>query len=130
MSGHTEGQLKVEHRHGDNLPDGGELQLWAEHRNGGMLHRECVAVINGLVTPTAHDDARRLVACWNVCIDIPTEEIERSANTTGVFGLDRDLLAALREISESTHLSAIQLRALADRAIAKYPAKPKEPANG
>ncbi len=49
-------------------------------------------------------DALRLVACWNACQGISTEDLERYYNTGG--GIDE----ALREASLRSHVLAVQQR--------------------
>ncbi len=49
-------------------------------------------------------DARRIVACWNACKGISTEDLERYYNTGG--GIDE----ALQEASLRSHVLAVQQR--------------------
>lgn len=70
MSGrHTEGRLRA-------LP-------------GGYLANEVDGtLVDGFVATALHDsDCRRLAACWNACIGMPTDDVEELAKCEGVMTL-------------------------------------------
>ena len=68
---HTPGRLKV----GQHL---GSLSSFCIHMDVGDKGRgaEIVEAVCGLSTEQRLANARRLVACWNACEGIPTEEME------------------------------------------------------
>lgn len=96
---HTQGKLTL-HNHG-RITAG----PFHEFTNGSA--QEQFAMVTGLTrseNPTAEREAnaRRLVACWNACIDIPTEALESVQDfDTPVFQLltqtweERDAMRAL-----------------------------------
>jgi hypothetical protein len=44
---------------------------------GAAVYDADGSFVAGVMPPTEQDVARRLVACWNTCRGIPTEDIER-----------------------------------------------------
>ena len=66
MSGHTPRRLKVHHDHGWLVISDDTDDLY-------------IKVAKGLGASVDKDNARRLVACWNACDGISTDELE----TTG-----------------------------------------------
>lgn len=76
-----------------------------------------LAVIHEVV-PQDQIDARRLVACWNACDGIQTNELEHIANTGGMLGPREDvariasqrdeLLAELEKIATSVDIDTLR----------------------
>lgn len=108
MSGqHTQGRLTLGERQRDVFAILAEID-------------ECP--VGGAFSP---DDARRLVACWNATIGIPTEQLEAAGNAEKVEPTWRDLkdqrdelLAALKEIATTFH-GGNKFQKIARAAIAK-----------
>ena len=75
------------------------------------------AYVHGLPIEGTHGsiDARRIVACWNACENIPTEALEA--------GVVAELVGALRQIAETNGGTPIErnteMKRIARAAIAK-----------
>lgn len=69
MSGHTEGVARIAEETGHCVVAVGDREVCECYQDGE--------------TQTAQDEAnaRRLVACWNACMNLTTEELERIAQT-------------------------------------------------
>ena len=85
---HTPGRVKVQHPHAGD-------RGWEVAFDPG-LEQLCQNITEG--------NARRLVACWNACEGIPTEDLEHYYGDRG--GLD----AALDQASLRDHTTAVQQR--------------------
>lgn len=105
---HTQGRLRIG-THNTTLvsdADGPGVRGYDSPSYGGFMVAESVHPEN----------ARRLVACWNACIDIPTEALESVQDCdTPVFQLltqtweERDAMRALlHRVTQSTEWSCME----------------------
>lgn len=106
---HTEGKLEQR----------GTCIFFAHNAGGFDLYR----------CPSAEDNARRLVACWNWCEGVSTEFMETRASPFSATILapekERDeLLAALHEASKVIHAADLEFAPKTRALLAKHKAKP------
>lgn len=137
MSDHTKGRLRLEQS------KSGQRFLYSD------AHRDPLCgVLRATVTLTPEEgeaNARRLVACWNACIGIPTEYVEAATGVGDISAFrqrtaaERDeLLAALRDLRTAIHdfnghgmpgfkdrALAYVVMAVADQVLKKHPAEAK-----
>lgn len=97
-AGHTPGKLVQSHRKGS---DGMHRTEIFSEEYGGIATCEWTPknLGNGVTGTYREANARRLVACWNACGDIDTDELERIAATGGMLGPREDVarIAAQRD---------------------------------
>lgn len=67
MTQHTPGKLRIDEYGGIVTPDGEKLELTGVSMPCGHVPKDA----------ECHANARRLVACWNACEGIETDELEK-----------------------------------------------------